>query len=121
MDARRRAKTGMDELTKKKQARRDQARLRKLQKKNKKLKEDERRNMEEILAIADPGAEGGEGNDMGEPTVEETRAAKKKQKEDQRKAERQSVALEKLAKNLKVARGHVVDVSDGRKRRCRRG
>ena len=107
-------------MTKKKQARRNQARLRKLQKKNKKLKEDERRNMEEILAIADPGAEGGEGNDMGEPPLEETRAAKKKQKEDQRKAERQSVALEKLANNLRVAGGRVVDVSEGRKRRCRR-
>ena len=104
-------------MTKKKQARRNQAKLRKLQKKNKKLKEEERRNMEEILAIADPG---GEGNDMGEPPVEETKAAKKKQKEDQRKAKRQSIALEKLANNLRVAGGRVVDVSEGRKRRCRR-
>jgi hypothetical protein len=54
---------------------------------------------------------------MGEPPVEEPKAAKKKQKEDQRKAERQ---LAKLAHNLRVPGGRVVDVTEGRKRRCRR-
>ena len=106
----------MDELTKKKEARRSQARLRKLQKKKKKLEEENRITVEEILAIADPEAEGGEGNDMGKPPVEKRRAAKKKQTKEQSKAVACQIRLSKLANNLKLPGGPAAAVNGKRNR-----